>query len=338
MSSSNINTPDINTNSLYVIGCNFCGELGLNHQENVTRLTEHNKHGIKNVVGGYMYRIYIVSNGNYWSSGCNYSGQCGVGTKEQYLPKLTPITYFQQNKITITKVCASHSGSCTFWISDKNKVYGNGSNAHNQLGIEDTNNRYQPVLIPHLNEIIDILSASRYSIALDIHGSVFSTLSNEACSGNGHGKNNHSNGEWKQIEKLKSKKITKISVGEYHSMFIDSTGTLWCCGSNIGGMLGLSNKDQDDQYIPIEINHFKQNNMKIKDVACGSGHTLAIDHNKNVWSWGCNTCSQCGHDINIKTIYAPKLIETLKHENIETVHCGNFHSYVRTENQNHYIF
>ncbi len=53
---------------------------------------------------------FIVMKMDYFSCGGNTWGQCGIGTKQESIVKFTPVTYSKQNKITVTKVCASHSG------------------------------------------------------------------------------------------------------------------------------------------------------------------------------------------------------------------------------------
>ena len=80
------------------------------------------------------------------------------------------------SSIAIKKLCVNVSGYCTFFISENNKVYGNGNNRNFQLGHDNRSDswhskgfRYicEPKEINKVcNNLIDIKSSSSYSIAL----------------------------------------------------------------------------------------------------------------------------------------------------------------------------
>ena len=359
---------------MYVIGTNH-GEFGLNHCNEVHQLTKHNtKYEIKNIIRGYCNNIFIDSNDNFWACGHNEYGSCGIGTRES-IQKLTQINYFKKNKIKIKNVYASISGFGTFWISDKNRLYANGKNNSGELGIKINNkynNQYEPKLVKDLYNVIDAVSSSQYSLAIcsisnkkiiiiikywlriniikiipndiinliktfSITHQVYSTLFGINC-GNGHGEHeiNDYDGRWKLIETLKNKDIIKIAAGYEHSMFLESTGIVWCCGNNYYGQLGLG-KYIKKQYTPTEIKYFINNNIKIKDIKCGGNYNLAIDNKNKVYSWGHNHHGQCGNGTT-NDIFIPKLIDSLKLYDIEKIKCGETHSYVCTNNGNNYLF
>lgn len=362
---------------MYVVGLNEKNEFGLDNNDNVvSQLTHHNGSYltmiIKNIFCGFNYNIYGDGNNNYWSAGYNYYGSCGVGKKDKIITKLTAITIFKKNKIKIKKICVSVAGYCTLWISDKNQLYVNGANDCNQLGIGNKHDQYQPILVPNLGQVIDAASAYNYSLVLcsintnmiiiywsrinlikimpnDVVNSIkiFYGNTNKVYStsyskygGNGHGKDNKDDGQWKQIEKLSFKKIIKIAAGSKHSLFLESNGSVWCSGQNNDGQLGLSHNN--DQYIPTEITYFSKNNIKIKDIECGSYHNLAIDYDDKIYSWGFNKYGQCGNGQDffgdLTYFNTPKLIHTFKNYKIKSMECGYYHSYVCTHDDNHYLF
>ena len=147
----------------------------------------------------------------------------------------------------VYNVCASVCGLATFWITYENRLYGNGFNNKGQLGIDKKYCHYIPILIPNLYNVIDVVSAKCYSLALcsnktmntyiiiiyllrinninkiipnDIINlikkfcltiQVYSTSFSE-YGGNGHGGYTTNDGTVKIIEKLKNKDIIKISV------------------------------------------------------------------------------------------------------------------------------
>ncbi len=73
--------------------------------------------------------------------------------------------------------------------------------------------------------------------------------------------------------------------------------------------------------------------IKIKDIACGWYHNLAIDYNGNVYSWGHNGAGQCGRDNNDSF-----LIDSLKEHTIIKIKCGVQHSYAMSDNNEHFLF
>ena len=64
---------------------------------------------------------------------------------------------------------------------------------------------------------------------------------------------------------------------------------------------------------------------------------MAIDNKNKVYSWGYNGDGQCG-DGTDENIFIPKLIDSLKLYNIKKIKCGYNHSYVCTNDGNHYLF
>ncbi len=59
---------------------------------------------------------------------------------------------------------------------------------------------------------------------------------------------------------------------------------VWSFGSNHEGQLGLGDNGYGtNRNIPTKIN-----NIKAKFVSCGENHTVLIDMDNNVWSFGSN--------------------------------------------------
>lgn len=72
----------------------------------------------------------------------------------------------------------------------------------------------------------------------------------------------------------------EISVGENHTLAIDSDGNLWAWGYNDRGQLGTENTNFS--VCPIQI----KKGTKFSKVAAGQWYSLAIDEDGNLWSWG----------------------------------------------------
>ncbi len=288
-----------------------------------------------------------------YGNGMNFEGPLGIGKQpmaEQMVKTLQPMDYFNKKGINIKQICTNAASECVFWMTDKNDVYGTGSNGYAQLGTGDLESRFEPQLIPFLSSqnVLDIKSSEYCSIALcttnnselamiirrwsriynlptDVAQvivcfvkctSVYSTGENEE-EGNGHphGDGDEYQNDWREIEALNGKDIISIAVGDDYSFFLESNGVLW---------------GTDSTNIPTESSFFKQQAIMIKRIECGANHNLAVDYDDNVYSWGANGRGQCG-DGTQEDVDTPKLIEFFKNQKVRDIGGGADHSFVRTD-------
>ena len=158
--------------------------------------------------------------------------------------------------------------------------------------------------------------------------------------GNGHSINdqtlNYKKVQFKKIKEFENVNIVKISAGDMHSMFLDSTGIVWVSGYDHAGYCGIG--DRFVIYKPIQLTYFVTNKICIIDIKCGPMHTLAIDENGKVYGWGTNGQYQCGITSDGRKITKPKMIEYFDKHIIAGIDCGNQHSYCRTVDDKHYLF
>ena len=107
------------------------------------------------------------------------------------------------------------------------------------------------------------------------------------------------------IDVVLSKQFQKISTGSQYNLAIDNEGNIWSWGYNYHGQLGDGTKV--DKISPVQIT----TETKFKEVSAGNGydHSLAIDEEGNIWSWGCNKKGQLG-DGTTTDSYNPKKITT----------------------------
>ena len=129
-----------------------------------------------------------------------------------------------------------------------------------------------------------------------------------------------------------------------HTLFLDANGMVYACGNAITGRLGIGDIEHEkwaEQYIhtPQIIPYFMDNKIKIVDIACGDKHTLALDKDGNVYSWGYQYNGACGHgESEERHAYVPEKIERVKDYIVDVIKCGHEHSYCRTVCGKHYLF
>ena len=92
------------------------------------------------------------------------------------------------------------------------------------------------------------------------------------------------------VRMLFGTKFQQISVGRNHTAAIDLTGNIWVWGANFDGQLG----DGTTQYSPFMKQVVFPEALTFTKVEAGRRHTVALDQNGEVWTWGHNGSGQLG--------------------------------------------
>ena len=123
-------------------------------------------------------------------------------------------------------------------------------------------------------------------------------------------------------------KIRKVACGWDFSIILLSNGTVYGCGSNAFGQLGLSeNTKRCSIFTPLVV----ELNIFVIDVSCGMRHTLLLDKNGNVYSTGCGKKGQLGLGQEVKRLFTPTIVKDIPKG--LSVHCGQHFSAVITSSQ-----
>eukprot|EP01084_Bolivina_argentea_P149255 260750_1 len=365
-------TKNNNGHKVFFIGRNCCGQFGLGwmHSNQIREITQCRESRINKVFPSSQHIIY-ADNGykNIWGAGRNDYGQCGVGYFRQTVNEYTAI---KLKGINIKKICVNSTGSHTFFISDKNELFGCGKNRDGDMGLNEDEQKMdenegdinEPTLISEVKNVIDaepgygstVLCSNKhhltvitfwsrtYNLPKDIRyimtlfvgykNSVYSTTKKL---GSGHPKDQELKNKfgWNEVEIFNDKHIVKIATGLSHTLFLEDTGIIWCCGQEWNGNLGLG--EEDDVDVPIKIKYFVENNIMIKDIQCGFAHSLALDVNGNVYCWGYNIYGQCG-DGTIENVLTPKVIHFFNDYVVDIIRCGHSHSCVKTKCGKYFLF
>ncbi len=262
-----------------------------NGDTNYTNIT------ITQISPGEGHSLFLDTNGNVYSCGRGYSGQLGHGnTSDKYTPTLIQ-NYIDSNgtsinytNITILQISGGDEHS--LFLDTNGYVYSCGNGYYGQLGHGDTTTVYTPTLIEYYidsngtsinytNITITQISAGNYhNIFLDTNGYVYS-CGKGAVGRLGQGDDisdkytptliqtfTDSNGNTNYTNIT----ITQISPGEGHSLFLDTNGNVYSCGSGGSGRLGHGNTSTKS--IPTLIQYFVNNNITILQVSGGSQHSL----------------------------------------------------------------
>jgi len=88
--------------------------------------------------------------------------------------------------------------------------------------------------------------------------------------------------------------VTAIAAGQAHTLVLRSDGTVWGFGTNSAGELGEAIPVGEMTTTPVKIPGLSN----IISIAAGSGHTLALGADGNVWAFGYNYFGQLGNATN----------------------------------------
>lgn len=122
-----------------------------------------------------------------------------------------------------------------------------------------------------------------------------------------------------------NKNIKMIETTNRSSFAIDSDNNLWAWGDNSDWQLGVG--DNSSRTIPTLVKN-GSDPLKVKHVASGNKHTLAVAIDGSLWAWGNNGYGQLGNGSNNPSAIPMQIMDvdnnTLIFEKVETA--TNLHS------------
>ncbi|SFJ76133.1 Alpha-tubulin suppressor [Paenibacillus sp. UNC496MF] len=84
------------------------------------------------------------------------------------------------------------------------------------------------------------------------------------------------------------KSVQQVDGGDFHTIALQSDGTVWAWGNNWDGQLGDGSKA--GRVTPVQVKSI----TNVVNVAAGSWHSLALKSDGTVWAWGSNSHGQLG--------------------------------------------
>ena len=141
----------------------------------------------------------------------------------------------------------------TFILKNDGSVWSCGYNAHGQLGLGDTTDRYTftQVTTNINNDVEQIACGGGHTFILKNDGSIWS------CGLNGNhqlGLNSTTTTTYKSFTQVTTNinnDVNQIACGQYHTFIIKNDGSLWSCGYNSFGQLGLNDITQRTTFTMI---------------------------------------------------------------------------------------
>jgi alpha-tubulin suppressor-like RCC1 family protein len=251
---------------------------------------------IDGVSAGGTHILAFVKNGNVYAWGNNGDGQLGNNSDEA---TSTPVQVIKSSDSTpLSGVTAVSAGGSHSLAIANGQVWAWGSNDDGKLGVATSNPQRTAVQVTSLTTAVTKVAAAGggHSLALMNDKTVMSwgrntlgqlgrtttpTTPGTVVTGTGDLTN-----------------VTDIAAGMSHSLFLLGDGTVWACGYNLYGQLGVGTDDTNNRNVAVQVAGLTGTAIQ---VAAGFDHSLALIEDApgsgkgSVWAWGLNNCGQLGN-------------------------------------------
>jgi len=129
-----------------------------------------------------------------------------------------------------------------------------------------------------------------------------------------------------------------VAMGRNYTLIVTETGTVFSCGQNRYGQLGLGSEadEQSQQMLPVPIKLFNAHDGEDEDavmVSAKSHHSACVTRQGSVWTWGCGASGQLGiagtyrrHEPTPQRVYCTQMGRSPA----VMVSCGAHHTLVLT--------
>ena len=316
-----------NDGSLWSCGYNECGQLGLGDAGNrnaFTQVTKNINNDVKEVACGWQHAVIVKNDGSVWTCGCNNSGQLGRVNLDPYNTSIHN-TFEQSTQVfnNIEHVVCGHSHTCV--LGSDGSLWGCGNNEYGQLGSNVTSGYGT---FTNINSNVKQVSCGYYNtFVLKNDGTVWS------CGFNGTVGELGLNITGNYTDKYAFTRVTtnisnvkQISCGAHHTFIVKNDGSLWACGENGYGQIGIGSSEYGAHATFAKIN--TNINNDVSQVVCGDYHTFIIKNDGSLWACGENSRGQLGlgGDTNNRTTFTK--VTTNINNDVKQVDGGEYYSVI----------
>jgi alpha-tubulin suppressor-like RCC1 family protein len=311
--------------SLYSCGNNTNGQLGIGSNNSnaatLTKVTKNVNNDVKQIACGSNYSFILKNNGSLWSCGGGDEGELGLGNTTSK----TTFTQVTTNINNDVKQIASGYGH-TFILKNDGSLWCCGLNVSGQLGLGDTNSRntFTKVTKNVNNDVKQVICGYYHTFIIKNDGSLWS------CGSGTYGQLGlGSTGDKYTFTKVTTNvnnDIKQIACGVYHTLIIKNDGSLWACGTNGNGQLGLGDTNTNSRNTFTQVTTNVKSN--VKQVVCGSYYTFIIQNDGSLWSCGSGMYGQLG--LGSASTYKYIFNQVTKNVSIDAkqIACGYEHTFL----------
>ena len=303
----------LNDGNVWACGNNEYGQLGLGDINARYKFSKIPVEDVKEISCGAAYTFMLKNDGTVWSCGFNGNGELALGDN-------THRNTFTQVTTNISDVkeilCGDNN---TFMLKNDGTVWSCGYNAQGQLGLNDYTNRNTFTQVTeNVSDVKEILCGCMHVIMVKNDGSVW------ACGFNQYGQlglgDSSNRPAFTQVTTNVSD-VKEIIRGGYHTFMIKNDGSVWACGYNYGGQLGLGSTTDKTSFTQVT-----ENISDVKEIICGNSHTFMVKNDDTVWSCGNNGYGQLGLGNNTNQTTFTQVTKNVS--NVKEIVCGGLHVFM----------
>ncbi|MFB9311776.1 RCC1 domain-containing protein [Nocardioides plantarum] len=190
-------------------------------------------------------------------------------------------------------------------------VYAWGAGGGGQLGVDNQGDYATPVAVittgtPMAGKTITAVATGDYhSLALASDGNLY------AWGSGSYGKlgTGNTSNALKPVRVNTSRRFTAISAGPVHNLAVATDGTVHAWGSGGSGQLGNGGTASSSVPVAVTTTGTPMAGKTITAVANGAGHSLALDSEGSVYSWGSGAAGALGNGASTDST-VPVLVTT----------------------------
>ncbi len=231
------------------------------------------------------HTIAIKSNGTLWAWGNNSTGKLGDGTltlRTTPTQEVTGSTLWSKTTAASGHTIALRSdGSLWSWGSNCGGLLGRGTDGNHSFPAQETTGA---------TDWSFLSAGAGYTMALKADGTLWGWGNNQKEQ---LGDGTTINRQTPVQESTQATDWLSVSAGYFHTLALKTDGTLWGWGENSAGQLG--DGSNIEKSVPTQESSKATNWVSI---AAGGDHTLALQSNGSLWSWGDNSSGQLGDGSN----------------------------------------
>lgn len=278
-------------------GDNFYSELGQAGPLRIPSPVQIPLTNVRQIADGVTDTLAVTADGTLWGWGKSIQGELNViSNTVQVTPQVIP------GISGVAKVAVGDQ--YTVILKSDGTVVGGGADDVGQLGLGTTS----PSLftqIPGLSGIVDISvgadGGDKFLVALDSSGNVFFTgLSFHGEMGSGTAGSMTPQLTVVPIPGLSN--IKAIATGGGHVLALQADGTVLAWGANQFGQLGNGTVGGD--VVTPALVHLPAGTQVVA-IAAGLWHSMALDNQGGVWTWGDNRFEQVGSGVTGGAVSVP---------------------------------
>ncbi|CEM12726.1 unnamed protein product [Vitrella brassicaformis CCMP3155] len=303
---------------LYSWGSGSYGRLGHGHSDDIdfpTRLGPLNGSEVISACCGWYHSCLVTRQGGLLLCGSQVTGCLGTAgplastdtdKKDESVAKPSPLSrgcftpppVAFPPKTAIMSVAAGGGmlGAHTLALSRCGRVWAWGFGPATGLGVEkDHVSHPSPIDDLRHTRVAQIAAGSGFSVALTEGGRVY-TWGMAASGRLGYRVAGPNQLYPAPVEGLKGVVVSSVSAGAAHCLAISSQGALYSWGENARGQLGIG--DLVDSFEPRRVRDpwsATQEGSRFRLVSCGESHSMAVDSQGRLFTWGACGGPTLGH-------------------------------------------